>query len=139
MKNKGDSNYFSQAGLCYLLSNSFQPKSGRCYCAASTSCAIISYDSSDCLFLTDTYPERVRNSAITSGICLLVSAFLLALSFYEWYCKGVSSGGSNVEQGGRELVPGKEVELPQEQKKQTDGLTTVVFDVEGNRTPTKLF
>lgn len=51
----------------------------------------------------------------------------------------MSSGGSNVEQGGRELVPGKEVELPQEQKKQTDGLTTVVFDVEGNRTPTKLF
>ena len=64
----GDSNYFSQAETCFLVSHWFQPSSGVCYCAAATSCAVISYDSWDCSFLLDSYPLRLRDSAITSGV-----------------------------------------------------------------------
>ena len=63
----GDSNY-SQAETCFLVSHWFQPSSGVCYCAAATSCAVISYDSWDCSFLLDSYPLRLRDSAITSGV-----------------------------------------------------------------------
>ena len=59
-----------------------------CFCAAETTCATISLKNNGCSFLLSPYPVRVRNSAILTGISLLVSAIYFMICFTNAYEKG---------------------------------------------------